>query len=416
MDDDRVIELTDVSKSYSLETRPWQRLWNQLSGRNDRGQQHHALHNVTFSVRRGEVVGIVGRNGAGKSTFLQVVCGVLQPTSGTRRVRGRVAALLELGAGFNPELTGRENVRLNGPLLGRSADEIERSMEAIVDYAGIGEFIDQPVRTYSSGMFMRLAFSMATSVDPDILVIDEALSVGDGSFARKSFERIMSLKERGATILFCSHSTYHVESICTRAIWLDQGRLRMVGDAAKVIAAYNDFIGGEAHGFEAAPDAGPADTAPMGGADVPAAPSTQPFHPGQGRLLGLLARSGDQQGRRLKLHCTADDLTLQVDFQVDPALPAPSVIMSLFSRSGALVASAGCHNDGVVLQRDAQGVGRACLTMPRLPLLKGEYFINIFLACERGLHYYDHALYAIELEMTQDGLEQGVVTLEHHWS
>jgi lipopolysaccharide transport system ATP-binding protein len=409
------IEISDLSKSYSLEARPWRRLWQQLGGRSDPSLQHHALHRINLTVRRGEVVGVLGRNGAGKSTLLQIVCGVLQPSGGQCVVRGRVAALLELGAGFSPELTGRENVRLNGPLLGLSQQQVEARLPDIVAFAGIGDFIDQPVRTYSSGMFTRLAFSMASSVDPDILIIDEALSVGDGAFARKSFERIMALKDRGATILFCSHSTYHVESICSRAIWLEQGQLRLVGDAPRVVAAYNDFIGAQAHGFDAAPSGGPADQAPMAGSDVPTA-ETAAFRPGQGRLLAVQARSGDQAGRRLHLHTLADDLNLEIEFQVDPGLPAPSVIMSLFSRSGVLVASAGCHNDGVVLQRDAAGVGRACLTMPRLPLLKGNYFINVFLACERGLHYYDSALYAIELELTQDGLEQGVVTLPHHWS
>ncbi|WP_284615594.1 ABC transporter ATP-binding protein [Aquabacterium humicola] len=415
-DDSVVIELARVSKRYSLEQRPLRRLWQQLTGGDGSGAQHHALHDIDLQVRRGEAIGLIGRNGAGKSTLLQVICGVLQPSSGERRVRGRIAALLELGAGFNPDLSGRENVRLNGPLLGMTPAQIEGRMDAIIDFAGIGEFIDQPVRSYSSGMFVRLAFSMATSVEPDILVIDEALSVGDGQFARKSFDRIMTMKDRGATILFCSHSTYHVEAICSRVLWLDQGRVRKVGDAAPVIAAYNDFIGGEAHGFEAAaaPDAPVA--VPMAGADDPQAAASADFRPGQGRLLSLQARSGEQVGRRLKLHTAANDLQLDIAYEVDPALPAPSVIMAIFTRAGTMVASAGSHNDGVELPRDARGVGRTSLTLPKLPLLKGDYFINVFLACERGLHYYNSALYAFELEVTQDGLEQGVVTLEHHWS
>jgi len=419
MSNEPVIELRDVCKSYSLETRPLRRLWGQLSGRTDRGPQHHALQNINLNVRRGEVVGIVGRNGAGKSTLLQVVCGVLQPSSGQRVVRGRIAALLELGAGFNPELTGRENVRMNGPLLGLSAAAIEAEMGDIVDFAGIGEHIDQPVRTYSSGMFMRLAFSMATTVDPDILIIDEALSVGDGSFARKSFERIMALKDRGATILFCSHSTYHVESICSRALWLEQGRVRMLGDAGPVVKAYSDVLEGETNSQAQPPRSeGPVGQPPMQGADLPTAPPAghADFRAGQGRLLAVNARAAGQSGKRLKVHSLAHDVALEVDFQVDPALPAPSVMMSIVSRSGVLVASAGTHNDGVVVRRDEQGRGHACLTMTRFPLLKGEYFINVFLACERGLHYYDHVLYAIELELTQDGLEQGILTLDHHWS
>ncbi len=435
---DTIIELRDVTKSYSLASRPWRRLWGQLSGRGTPGQQHHALRGVNLQVGRGEVVGLVGRNGAGKSTLLQLVCGVLDPSSGQRTVNGRVAALLELGAGFNPELTGRENVRLNGPLLGLTSKQVDSRMDAIIDFAGIGEFVDQPVRSYSSGMFMRLAFSMATSMDPDILVVDEALSVGDGAFARKSFDRIMSLKDRGVTILFCSHSTYHVESICSRAIWLDQGEIRMADEVSRVVAAYNDFIGAEAHGFE--PRAAAAELMepvmrpvevvevvetseaqrPADAADLPAEPVAVPvpvpFQPGHARIKRLNARTPSQSGRTLKLHTLRDDLTIEVDFAIDPELPAPTLITALFTRSGNLVASAGSHNDAVLLKPDARGNGSVTLTFKRLPLLKGDYYMNVILACERGLHYYESAMYVIQLEVTQDGLEQGVVTLEHHWS
>lgn len=421
-----VIELIGVSKRYSLENRPWVRLWEQLhyaghGGTALAGRSYHALHDVHLHVPRGEVLGVVGRNGAGKSTLLQLVAGVLEPSGGTRRVNGRLAALLELGAGFSPDLTGRENVRFNAPLLGLSGRELEDRLPQIVEFAGIGEFIDQPVRSYSSGMFVRLAFAMATSVEPDILIIDEALSVGDGAFARKSFDRIMSLKERGVTILFCSHSTYHVEAICSRVLWLDQGRVRMLDEAARVVAAYNDFIGGQGHGFEprethldamATLQTGEAQAQAAEAAGMDAAP----FRPGHGRLLRLNARTAHQSGRRLRLHTLQDDVSVEVDYVVDPELPPPSVIISLFTRGGTLVASAGSHNDGVSLPRDATGKGHACITLRQLPLLKGDYFINVFLACERGLHYYESALYAIDLEVTQDGLEQGVVSLRHDWS
>ena len=441
--DEPVIELRGVSKSYSLEQQPWRRLWGQLSGRTQQGPQYHALQGVDLQVRRGEVVGVVGKNGAGKSTLLQLICGVLEPSAGQRQVRGRVAALLELGAGFNPELTGRENVRLNGPLLGLANAEVERRMGDIIQFAGIGEFIDQPVRSYSSGMFMRLAFSMATSMDPEILVIDEALSVGDGAFARKSFDRIMTMKERGVTILFCSHSTYHIESICSRAVWLDQGRLRMNDEVARVVAAYNDFITAETAAVTPPvlpallPALLPAEVAAPALATVTqAAPAQasmteveappdfmqqqQPFRPGHGRVLSLLASAdgptGVQSGRELKLHTGRHRLTLTMEFLIDPLLPAPTMIIALYTRGGVLVASAGSHNDGHRLQRDAHGQGRAVLSLPALPLLKGEYYINVILACERGLHYYENVMYAVKLDVTQDGLEQGFVTLEHAWS
>ncbi len=416
-----VIELHGVAKSYSLESHPWRRLWGQLSGRVDGRPQYHALHAVDLRVGRGEVVGIVGRNGAGKSTLLQIVCGVLEPSRGERVVRGRVAALLELGAGFNPELTGRENVRLNGPLLGLAPAAVERRLPEIADFADIGEFIDQPVRSYSSGMFMRLAFAMATSMDPDILVVDEALSVGDGAFARKSFDRIMTMKDRGATILFCSHSTYHVESICSRALWLDQGRVRMADEVSRVVAAYNDYIAGETAGVEpaVAPPSSPEVSTPAGVDDVPQPDfmaAQEPFRPGHGRILRLHARAGTQSGRELRLHTLREDLRLEMDFSIDPELPPPTMIIALYTRSGILVASAGSHNDGLVLRRDGRGYGRACLTLRKLPLLKGEYYINVILACERGLHYYENAMYAVKLELTQDGLEQGVVTLDREWN
>jgi ABC-type polysaccharide/polyol phosphate transport system ATPase subunit len=235
------IELRAVSKQYALFDRPADRLKQMLLGGVSRlgarslgwtaprlYREFHALRDVSFSVARGEVLGIIGRNGAGKSTLLQIICGTLQPTSGSVQVRGRIAALLELGAGFNPEFTGRENIVMAATILGLSAAEIDQRMASIIEFSGIAEFIDQPVKTYSSGMYVRLAFSVATSIDPDILVIDEALSVGDGEFARRSFDRIMALKDKGATILFCSHAMYHVQVLCNRALWMEHGRMRMI--------------------------------------------------------------------------------------------------------------------------------------------------------------------------------------------
>jgi len=410
-----VIELAQVSKRYLIYSQPRHRLLQMLSGgRRKYGQEFWALRDVNLTVRRGEVVGIVGRNGAGKSTLLQLVCGTLQPSDGLRRVQGTVAALLELGAGFNPDFTGRENVFMNAAILGLSRAEIESRFDAIAAFADIGDVLDRPVKTYSSGMFMRLAFAVAVHVDPEILVIDEALSVGDGVFARKSFDRIMAMKDAGKTILFCSHSTYHIESICSRALWIDQGQVRLDADPARVVAAYNDFLGREAHGFEPEPSVG-ADHMP-GEQSEPASEAAPAFRPGQGRLVKVEAVSGAQRGKRIKLHSLRGDLRLEVSYVVDPALPLPSVIMSLFSRSGNMVCSSGSHNDHVQLPRDEQGCGMATLSFPRMALLKGDYFINVFLACERGLHYYESALYTIDLEVTQDGLEQGVVTLPHHWN
>lgn len=406
-----VIALRGVGKRYSMESRPWHRLWAQLRGRPAQLAGYDALQPLDLELHRGEVLGLVGRNGAGKSTLLQLVCGVLEPSCGTRVVKGRIAALLELGAGFNPELTGRENVRLNGPLLGIPQAEIEARMEEIIAFAGIGDFLDQPVRSYSSGMFMRLAFAMATSLDPDILIIDEALSVGDGAFARKSFQRIMDLKDRGATILFCSHSPYHIESICTRALWLERGQVRMQGDVGRVVAAYNATIDAELAGVQAEAAAAALPAA------VPAAEEPVPaYRPGQGRILALRCSGGGQAGRELRLRSRLDDLRIEMDFLIDPSLPPPTMLMALYTRAGLMVTSAGTHNDSVLLERDSRGFGRAALTLPELPLLKGEYYVNVILACERGLHFYESADQAVVLHLEQSGLEQGLVSVRHRWS
>ena len=201
-------------------------------------QRFVALRNITFRIPPGQTVGVVGSNGAGKSTLLSLVAGLCPPDEGTVTVHGRVAPLLQLGSGFHPDLTGAENLQLNAALLGLSAKKTAESYERIVEFAGIGPFIDQPLRTYSSGMSMRLAFSIAIHVEPDILIIDEVLAVGDQAFQAKCMDKILEFKEQGKTLLFVSHSTGAVQKLCERALWLDHGALLMDGEAAEVAAAY----------------------------------------------------------------------------------------------------------------------------------------------------------------------------------
>ena len=387
---DLAIALRGVSKSYSLESRPWHRIWQQLSGRTTHTHQHHALRDVDLQVQRGEVVGIIGRNGAGKSTLLQVVCGVLQPSGGERRVQGRIAALLELGAGFNQELTGRENVRLNGPLLGLSGAQLEQRLPGIIEFADIGEFIDQPVRSYSSGMFVRLAFAMATSVDPEILVIDEALSVGDDAFARKSFERIMALKERGVTILFCSHALFQVESLCQRALWLHEGRVAFDGPAAQAVVEYKAWSDGQ---------------------DAQQAPRRAIGHvSARAELLNI---EMTPTGRPL-LH-GVDELQLNMQFRSDLAEACPTLGVVIHGADLRTLTSAGTWMDEVEIARDAKGHSRVQLSFAQLPLLKGRYTISVYLMCERALHVLSAAEHVQSFDVQQDHLEQGMVSLPRQW-
>ena len=236
------IAINNVSKCFKRYANPADRLKELLLPGTVKAKEFWALRDVNLEIPKGKTIGIVGRNGSGKSTLLQIIAGTLTPTSGEVQANGRIAALLELGSGFNPEFTGRQNVFFNGQLLGLSYQEIAARYDAIAAFADIGDFIDQPVKTYSSGMFVRLAFAVATSVDPDILVVDEALSVGDEAFQRKCFARIQAIKDRGGTILFVSHSPTSVVSLCDSAILMDRGELLLVDSPKLVIAKYQELI------------------------------------------------------------------------------------------------------------------------------------------------------------------------------
>ena len=233
------VEFQGVSKSYAIYDAPGDRLKELLSlNRLKRHQDFWALHDVSFEVKRGETFCIVGENGSGKSTLLQMVAGILHPTSGTVGIYGRVSALLELGAGFNPEFSGRDNVYLNGSILGLTTRQIDQRYKDIAAFAEIGNFIDQPVKTYSSGMVVRLAFAVAINVDPEILLVDEALAVGDIYFRQRCMRKVHELRQRGITILFVSHAVSDVKAIGDRVLWLDRGRMIDVGEPDRVVSKY----------------------------------------------------------------------------------------------------------------------------------------------------------------------------------
>lgn len=253
MSSEIAIKVENICKSYQIYQNPRDRLKQFILPRFRRmlglqPQQYFrdfwALNNVSFEVRKGETVGIIGRNGSGKSTLLQIICGTLNPSSGGIQTNGRIAALLELGSGFNPEFTGRENVYMNGALLGFSAKEVEQRFDRILDFSGIGDFIDQPVKTYSSGMSVRLAFAVQAQSDPDVLIVDEALAVGDAKFQAKCFAHIKALKRRGTSILLVSHATEQIATHCDRAVFLNDGMVISSGMPRDVINTYLDYMFG----------------------------------------------------------------------------------------------------------------------------------------------------------------------------
>lgn len=242
-DNAAVIRVNDLGKCYQIYDRPQDRLWQSLwRGRKTFFREFWALRAVSFAVKKGETVGIIGRNGSGKSTLLHLIAGTLSPSTGELAVNGRIAALLELGSGFNPEFTGRENVYMNAAILGLNHDEIDRRFDEIAAFADIGDFIEQPVKTYSSGMMIRLAFAVSVCVDPEILIVDEALAVGDELFQRKCYGRIQSLQQNGTAILFVSHAAGAILELCSRAILLDSGQKLLEDHPKAVVGAYHKLL------------------------------------------------------------------------------------------------------------------------------------------------------------------------------
>lgn len=242
---DTVIEIKNISKIYNLYNKPSDRLKEALFSRKSRHTEFAALNDVSFNVNKGEILGIIGKNGSGKSTILKIITNVLTPTSGECIVKGKIAALLELGAGFNMEYTGIENIYLNGQMIGFSKEEMDKKIQDIIDFADIGEHIYQPVKTYSSGMFARLAFSVAISVDPDILIVDEALSVGDVFFQNKCYRRFEEFRERGKTILFVTHDMGSVIRYCNRCVLLNAGKKIAEGNPQEMVDLYKRIMVGQ---------------------------------------------------------------------------------------------------------------------------------------------------------------------------
>lgn len=336
--DDIAISVRNLTKTYRLFGHPADRIKQFFSlGLRQYHCEFTALKDVSFDIKRGETVGIIGRNGSGKSTLLQVICGILKPTSGTVEVNGRISALLELGAGFNPEFTGRENVFFQGALLGFTQTQMEERFEGIAAFADIGEFIDQPVRTYSSGMFVRLAFAVAVNVDPDILVIDEALAVGDQAFQVKCLERIDAIRLRGGTVVLVSHALEQVAHHCRKAYLLDHGALAAGGDVAATLSAY-------LHGLETDGDPLlPTELSSMADTDTRDWLTSHPWYlstetrwgDGKARIYGVCVRQDDcEPSHYVVMGCP---IVIDIDVEFLAPVARPVFGLTIKSQQGALL-------------------------------------------------------------------------------
>ena len=387
-----MIVFEHVSKSYPRYARSFKKAIELLKGQS-KNEPFHALKDISFVIKPGEVVGLVGKNGAGKSTLLKLVAGTIAPSQGHVRIDGKVAALLELGHGFHPDMTGRENLFLQGVIQGLKKDTIKKRFAEIVAFAELEDFIDQPVKTYSSGMLMRLAFAVATAIDPEILIIDEALSVGDGAFARKSFERIMQFKQNGATILFCSHSLYQVEALCERALWLDAGTIAKDGTSFEVVAAYNDFLAQTAK--EASQKAF----------------ADKKILKGMAKITAVDLAIDGKSNTASVAQSQKSDLYVTVTFDFDDQLPPPVVGIVMTDSTGKILASTSSQNSSICFGQSKA----ASVVFPKIPLLRGQYGIGVYLLSEDGIHIYDAVPLAKTFAVEHEGLALGIMHIPHVW-
>lgn len=412
MSSEFAIEASCLSKHYPVVGSPARLMLRLLIGRRSSSDKSFdALENVSFSVRSGETMGIIGRNGAGKSTLLQIICGTLTASSGTVKVRGRVAALLELGAGFNPDFTGRENVYMNAAIHGFERTEVDRRMDSILDFAGIGEFIDQPVKTYSSGMFVRLAFAVIAHLDADILVIDEALAVGDVYFAQKCM-RFLREFAKTRTLLFVSHDTNSVVNLCQRAVWLEKGKVRMQGSARDVCDAYlgsyyEDKLNAGKDDVKTEPDS--QDNASAGS---PPAENTREFGLGEAKIVScaLLTEAGEP----LHVMDKAQRVTLQVDCVAYQLINNPILGFYIKDRLGQPL----CGNNTIGLVADWRQMEEKSNWKVEvsfaLPLLAtGHYTISVALAAgTQESHVQQHWIHdALAFKSQADPHLTGLFTL-----
>jgi len=391
------VEARSVSKVYRLYAKPVDRL-RELLLRRPRHREFQALSGVSFDLPAGKALGLIGENGAGKSTLLKIVAGTTQPTSGSVGRRGVVASILELGMGFHPEFTGRENARMNAALLGLTGPEIRRRLPEIRDFAELGDFFDRPVRMYSSGMTLRLAFAVATHADADVLIVDEALAVGDGYFQKKSIDRITDFQKRGGTLLFCSHALYYIALLCDEAIWLKNGAVAAQGPATAVVRQYERFLQEKERHLEPSPSAlEPAST----NGRRPARFTQVRVHDGSGYPRSEFA--------------AGETVAVDLDFETaDPSL-------SFHVRVGA------DREDGVqAFAVDTRGEPWAPLTgrsryrlrllFPELPIAQGEFRLYAFLGDETALHLHDLKVLRPGFSILAPEYSVGLLRPAHIWS
>ena len=391
-----------------------------------------ALKNVSFNVEKGEAFGIIGRNGSGKSTLLKLMSGILKPTSGRIIVTGRIAALIELGAGFHPEITGRENIYINGIMLGLTRRDIESRFDRIVEFSGIGEFLDQPVKTYSSGMYVRLGFAVAVHVDPDVLLIDEVLSVGDEEFSAKCIAKIQEMKYRGVTLIFVTHQLDQVRNLCDRALWLERGEAAMIGDPVRVVDQYLQEVAGTKLPAASTPalpksaaedpstslgagSGAPKESASAGASDE-ASESDELLEEerwGSGEILLKHVALVDGQGNELVAVGAGTPVSVVMDVEV--RVPQEDVVfgIGIYHADGTCVYGTNTDREGLVVER-AESTGRVHFEMPSLDLVAGSYRVDAAVHTRNGRSF-DYRRGGVRFVVGSRVHDVGIYRPKHDW-
>ena len=364
-----------------------------LRGRRARYEEFWALKGVSFEVKKGEVFGIIGENGSGKSTLLKCLAGILRPERGTIQANGRLAALLELGAGFHPELSGRENIALNAAILGFGRKEIASRFDEIVEFSGLERFIDTPVKNYSSGMYVRLGFSVAINVDPDILVIDEVLGVGDAAFSQKCSEKFAELRNSGKTLIIVTHDLGSIRSLCDRAVWLQYGTMREVGSPGEVV---DDYYGETMS------------TTPT---------ETAETRWGSGEIRITHVELLDRQSGGVSICRTGDDVTVRVTYEAHTPVERPVFSLEINHLTGTSITAPTGRDAGAIPDR-VVGPGTVDVSFRNLALLPGAYHISVAVRDFPLLHTYDHVQNVVRFDVHRGspGEDAGLVTLSPIWS
>lgn len=398
------IRFENVSKRFMMTSERPQTVLETLialtKGQRMRGKEQAlwAVDNVSFDLMPGECLGIIGRNGSGKSTVLKMIARILRPTRGRITVRGRISALLELGAGFHPDLTGRENIYLNASVLGLSREEVDRRFQSIVDFSELASFIDVPVKHYSSGMHVRLGFSVAIHVQPDILILDEILAVGDQAFQTKCIDQIYALKRDGTTIILISHHMDVIRSLCTQLLWLEHGQLRDSGNVNQIAAEYL------AETYSSQQQLMSRAAAPFkrwGAGDI--------------QISGV--RLLNEEGREFGLFHTNEEMIVEVQYVAKNPVEAPSFDLLVHRQDGVQVLGPNSRSDGVEIDV-VHGTGRLTYRIDSLPLLPARYHISVTARDSRSPTVYDHHDQAYPFRVVADDLNntRGLVTVPASWS